>query len=171
MRRILLVPAVLIGAFLFGSATPGSVANATPAAKSALNTVVPITETPNAGVTEVGRRGKKWRGSRSFKRQRSYSRRSFKRHGRSFSRRSFKRHGRSYGRGNFKRHRYGKYRRHRNSGVFIGSLLGLGLLGAPSYGYNGHYGGGSCTYWSRRCANNWGYRNSSYYGCMRYHGC
>lgn len=25
-------------------------------------------------------------------------------------------------------------------------------------------------YWSRRCAANWGYRNSNYYGCMRYHG-
>ncbi|MFP4537492.1 MAG: hypothetical protein ACLFPA_04260 [Dichotomicrobium sp.] len=30
---------------------------------------------------------------------------------------------------------------------------------------------GRCGYWSRRCANNWGYRTSSYYGCMRYHGC
>jgi len=29
----------------------------------------------------------------------------------------------------------------------------------------------SCRYWSRRCASNWGYRNSDYYGCMRYHGC
>jgi len=158
MRRILLVPAVLIGGFLFGSATPGSVANATPAAKSALNTVVPISETANAGVTEVGRRGRKWRG-----------RRSFKRHGRSFSRRSFSRRG--YSRRGFKRYRYGKYRRHRNRDIFIGSLLGLGLLAAPSYGYNRHYRGGSCGYWSRRCANNWGYRNSNYYGCMRYHGC
>jgi hypothetical protein len=148
MRRILLFPAVLTGAFLLGSAAPGSLAHATPAAKSALNTVVPITETSNAGVTEVGRRGRKFRGSRSFKR-----------------------HGRSYSRRGFKRYRYGKYRRHRNRDIFIGSLLGLGLLAAPSYGYNRYYGGGSCSYWSRRCADNWGYRNSDYYGCMRYHGC
>lgn len=30
---------------------------------------------------------------------------------------------------------------------------------------------GRCGYWSRRCANNWGYRTDSYYGCLRYHGC
>lgn len=28
-----------------------------------------------------------------------------------------------------------------------------------------------CSYWSRRCAANWGYRNNNYYGCMRYHRC
>jgi hypothetical protein len=33
------------------------------------------------------------------------------------------------------------------------------------------YSGSRCGYWSRRCAANWGYRNSNYYGCMRYHGC
>jgi hypothetical protein len=31
--------------------------------------------------------------------------------------------------------------------------------------------GGRCSYWARRCAENWGYRNSDFYGCLRYHGC
>ena len=34
----------------------------------------------------------------------------------------------------------------------------------PSYG-------GACAYWSDRCARNWGYGNSDYYGCLRYHRC
>ena len=29
----------------------------------------------------------------------------------------------------------------------------------------------SCRHWRNRCTDNWGYRNSDYYGCMRYHGC
>ena len=37
------------------------------------------------------------------------------------------------------------------------------------YSYRPYYG--RCEYWRRRCAANWGYRNSDYYGCMRYHGC
>lgn len=37
--------------------------------------------------------------------------------------------------------------------------------------YRSRYRGGSCRYWSRRCANNWGYGGSNYRGCMRYHGC
>lgn len=39
------------------------------------------------------------------------------------------------------------------------------------YVYRPYYGGGRCSYWSQRCAANWGIRNSNYYGCMRYHGC
>ena len=31
--------------------------------------------------------------------------------------------------------------------------------------------GGRCGYWSQRCVANWGYRNSNYYGCLKYHGC
>ena len=74
-------------------------------------------------------------------------------------------YGRKY-RGDGRRHyRYG--RRHRsNSGIFIGIV--------PSYGYGysrSRYSGGSCGYWSRRCSANWGWNNSSYYGCLRYHGC
>ncbi|RIA55083.1 hypothetical protein [Dichotomicrobium thermohalophilum] len=30
---------------------------------------------------------------------------------------------------------------------------------------------GRCDYWSRRCANNWGYGGANYRGCLRYHGC
>ncbi len=30
---------------------------------------------------------------------------------------------------------------------------------------------GGCGYWRDRCVANWGYRNSNYRGCMRYHGC
>jgi len=30
---------------------------------------------------------------------------------------------------------------------------------------------GRCSYWSRRCARNWGYGGSNYRGCLRYHGC
>jgi len=37
------------------------------------------------------------------------------------------------------------------------------------YGYGPRYG--RCSYWRRRCAANWGYGNSNYYGCLRYHGC
>ena len=33
------------------------------------------------------------------------------------------------------------------------------------------YRRGGCGYWKRQCRANWGYRNSDYYGCMRYHGC
>ena len=29
----------------------------------------------------------------------------------------------------------------------------------------------SCHHWRKACAENWGYRNNDYYGCLRYHGC
>ena len=28
-----------------------------------------------------------------------------------------------------------------------------------------------CSYWSRRCAANWGYGGRNYRGCMKYYGC
>lgn len=28
-----------------------------------------------------------------------------------------------------------------------------------------------CGHWSSRCADNWGYGNRNWRGCMRYHGC
>ncbi|WP_210191715.1 hypothetical protein [Rhodomicrobium vannielii] len=31
--------------------------------------------------------------------------------------------------------------------------------------------GHSCRYWRHRCAESWGWGNSDYYGCTRYHGC
>jgi len=33
----------------------------------------------------------------------------------------------------------------------------------------GHYRG--CRHWRDACAENWGYGNNNYYGCLRYHGC
>jgi hypothetical protein len=46
------------------------------------------------------------------------------------------------------------------------------------YYYRRYYGprvyrqySGRCSYWSRRCAANWGYGNRNYRGCMRYYGC
>jgi hypothetical protein len=77
--------------------------------------------------------------------------------------------GRRY-RGDGRRHyRYG--RRHRsNSGVFFG--IYPFVPNYYGYGYSRpRYSGGSCGYWSRRCGANWGWNNSSYYGCLRYHGC
>lgn len=29
----------------------------------------------------------------------------------------------------------------------------------------------SCRQWHNACAENWGYGNNDYYGCLRYHGC
>lgn len=29
----------------------------------------------------------------------------------------------------------------------------------------------SCRNWQNACAENWGYGNSDYYGCLKYHGC
>lgn len=40
-----------------------------------------------------------------------------------------------------------------------------------SYSKRRNYRGRSCRHWKARCTDNWGYRNSDYYGCMRYHGC
>jgi hypothetical protein len=41
---------------------------------------------------------------------------------------------------------------------------------APYY-YEAPVYGDRCDYWHDRCVANWGYRNSDYYGCMRYYGC
>ncbi len=37
--------------------------------------------------------------------------------------------------------------------------------------YDGYGGGRNCGYWRSRCAENWGYGGSDYYGCLRYEGC
>lgn len=31
--------------------------------------------------------------------------------------------------------------------------------------------GYGCSRWREACAENWGYGNNDYYGCLRYHGC
>jgi|ABPU01.1.fsa_nt_gi hypothetical protein len=67
----------------------------------------------------------------------------------------------------YRRYRhYRRYRRYRRPGVR--------LYIRPRYRSHRRYRryrGRSCSYWSRRCARNWGFGNSNYYGCMRYHGC
>lgn len=61
------------------------------------------------------------------------------------------------------------------TGLAFGLLLGHALRSEPDYYYykrsprRSH--SSRCSYWSDRCASNWGYRNSDYYGCLRYHGC
>jgi hypothetical protein len=61
------------------------------------------------------------------------------------------------------------------AGLALGLLFGHALRSEPDYYYykrspRRSYRS-SCSYWSDRCADNWGYRNSDYYGCLRYHGC
>jgi hypothetical protein len=68
----------------------------------------------------------------------------------------------------------------------FGAGLATGIIGSVIVGsiikhkrYHGHRKRryhrsrrrGGCSYWSRRCAHNWGYGGSNYRGCMRYHGC
>lgn len=73
-----------------------------------------------------------------------------------------------------------RYRRHRHgggvaAGLAFGLLLGHALRSEPDYYYYKRsprrIHRSSCSYWSDRCADNWGYNNSDYYGCLRYHGC
>jgi hypothetical protein len=149
-----------------GLAGVSSPANALVGGKSALDNRTPISETANAGVTEVGRRrGRGFKG-RSFNR-RSFNRRNFSRNRDGFRRKFSNR--RSY-----RRHRYNDY-------GYALPLLGLGLyLGSrPNYYYNDDYyyearpsySGGRCAHWRNECADNWGYGNSDYYGCLKYHNC
>ena len=61
----------------------------------------------------------------------------------------------------------------------FGVGLAVGIIGTlvvrDIKRYHGYYGyrpyASSCRYWHYRCSENWGYRNSDYYGCLRYHGC
>ncbi len=70
------------------------------------------------------------------------------------------------------------WRRHRHRhhggaavGAFaLGLFLGEALRSEPEYHYSRRHRS-RCSYWSDRCADNWGYRNNDYYGCLRYHGC
>lgn len=73
-------------------------------------------------------------------------------------------------------------------GYLIGGLVAGALIGAAIHhhrSYDRHYyrdrrhsryrrhnyRGGRCHHYQRQCGRNWGYRNSDFYGCMRYHGC
>ncbi len=153
MRKILLLPTLIVGAFLLGNTASGSAVQAATVATTGLNALAPFSEASKAGVTEVGKHRRKYRRNRGYHRHGRYSKRYHRRH---------------YSRSNRYSHR--KYRRNRNRDVIIGSALGLGLLAAPSYGYYRH-SGGRCSHWARQCANNWGHGNSNYYGCLRYHRC
>lgn len=62
------------------------------------------------------------------------------------------------------------YRRGPRFGIYLGAPLYYGYSRPYYRSYRGRYRG-RCGHWHRRCVANWGYRNSSYYGCMRYHGC
>jgi hypothetical protein len=70
--------------------------------------------------------------------------------------------------------RYRRYRRHRRGNVVpyvaLGLFLGHALNDGPRY-RRSYRGRNRCSHWARRCANNWGYRNNNFYGCLRYHGC
>ncbi len=56
-----------------------------------------------------------------------------------------------------------RYRRGPRIHLYVPYYLGR------RYGYGPRYG--RCSYWRKRCAANWGYGNSNYYGCLRYHRC
>ena len=71
-------------------------------------------------------------------------------------------------------------KRRRRGGAALGAfafglVLGQALRSEPDYYYykrsprRSH--GSRCSYWSDRCADNWGYRTDDYYGCLSYHGC
>jgi hypothetical protein len=70
-----------------------------------------------------------------------------------------------------------RYRRRGGAAVgafALGLFLGHAARSEPDYYYKRsprRSYRASCSYWSDRCADNWGYRNSDYYGCLRYHGC
>jgi hypothetical protein len=69
---------------------------------------------------------------------------------------------RDYRRGRDSRHRGNRYHRRSHGPSF--SLA----IPVPSPRYSDS---GSCSHWSQRCADSWGYGNNDYSGCMRYYGC
>ena len=88
------------------------------------------------------------------------------------------------GRGRYNRGRHGRryrHRRGRNRHYYGGYWYAYPWwLGVGSYYYGDNYNdwypayrssGGRCVKWHRRCVANWGYRNSDYLGCMRFHRC
>lgn len=65
-------------------------------------------------------------------------------------------------------------RRHRRDRDGPSIYLSIPFFDPYPYSYYGSgrvYGGGRCAVWRDRCAANWGYGNSNFYGCMRYYGC
>ena len=127
-----------------------------------------------------GIRGGGRRARRGVRRGNRRARRGARRGGR-----RARRGGRRAHRGNRRYHRrHNRRHRRRRARVHIG-IYPYYYGGYPYYygGYYPYYGdsgyyysprryrGGRCGKWRRRCRANWGYRNSDYYGCLRYHGC
>jgi len=66
--------------------------------------------------------------------------------------------------------RYSRYRVRRPG--FVHYYQGWWYPFAWWIGTSAYYGyDDSCQYWHDRCVARWGFNNSNYYGCMRYHGC
>lgn len=83
-----------------------------------------------------------------------------------------------------RRRRRGRRGRRGAGLAVLGGILALGTIAAiaESNRRDRHYDryyeprrnyhrGRSCGYWADQCAQNWGYRNNNYYGCLRYYGC
>lgn len=86
-----------------------------------------------------------------------------KKHRKSVRKYDRRRHGARY------RHKHGKYR-YNYGGYWYATpwwlaVPGLTIMTTPPVV------GGQCEHWRIQCTRNWGYGNSNYYGCMRYHGC
>jgi hypothetical protein len=80
--------------------------------------------------------------------------------------------GRRWGGGHRRHNRWGGRRHSRRHYYGYGSPSIQLYVAPPIYSYRApRYRSNSCDYWADRCAANWGYRNSDYYGCLRYHGC
>jgi len=151
LRKNVILAGFFAGLLMLGGAGALSPAQATMVGKLAVDSRAVTSKNANSSVTEVG-----WRERRRY-------RRKWRRH------RGFERHRR------YNRRHYRRYHRRRDNDVHIGlPLLGLGLFLGHALSdrhYERRYRGGGCSHWRSRCANNWGYGNNNYYGCLRYHGC
>jgi len=87
---------------------------------------------------------------RHRRRARRAHRRAWRRHNRRAHRRAWRRH----------------HRRHRRPSVYL-SIPVVPYYATPRRTRSSD----RCEYWGDRCVDNWGYGNSDYYGCLRYHGC
>ena len=178
----------LCTAVLFGTANHAAAAGAVlPAALGSVERASKAVATSD--VIRVGNRRAARRAARRAQRARRGERRGARRAGRRArrearrSRRHARRGDRRYHRRHHRRHRRHKRRRARVHIGFYPYYYG----GYYPYYYGGYapyyygtptyytprrrYRRGGCGYWRRQCRANWGYRNSDYYGCLRYHGC
>ena len=154
------IPLGLIGAALFGYASLLS----GPAHASALGANTAISSPVLADLSQLSLvhevRRKRRRG---YRRGRGRYRGGYRR-GRRHYRRAYR--GRRY------RHRRWHHR-HYYGGYWYAYPWWLGVASYPYYRdyYYAPVRRGRCVKWHRRCVANWGYRNSDYVGCMRFHRC